>query len=563
MIALDIIQSLVLVSCVIGCIFKYQTFLFEKQNQALLEKEQELLSASQAKSDFLANMSHEIRTPINAMLGMDEMILRECEEESINNYAKNIQSAGSTLLSLINDILDFSKIEAGRMELVSVEYSVYSLLNDSYNMVSMRAKEKNLVLRVKNNTAMPCELWGDEVRVRQVLNNLATNAVKYTESGEVVIIADYEPLDEERILLTLAVEDTGIGIKESALEQLFVSFKRIEEKRNRNIEGTGLGLTITKQLVSMMDGSIEVKSEYGKGSLFTVKIPQKVINAKPLGSFYEQYDSGNCEAQKYKEKFTAPDANILAVDDVPMNLEVIRALLKKTKIHIDFAKSGKEALELLKKKTYHLILMDHMMPEMDGVETLRHIRDLKNNEKSRIPVLALTANAIMGAEETYLSEGFQDYISKPVRGARLEEAILKYIPHDLVQYDEKMENNTRLDDEALRDFQFLDLEKGLEYSGGSIDFYLEIVAAFIDDNKVEKLEYYFQEEDWVNYELCIHSLMTNALSLGATRLSDEARQIENALRRDDYHYVKTHHESAVRHYERLNERLKNTMKGRN
>lgn len=387
--------------------------------------------ANKTKSSLLANMSHEIRTPINAVLGMNEMILRESTEESILEYANNIQSAGNGLLSLINDILDISKIESGKMELILVEYNLFNLLKDCYNMIDVQMKTKHLKFVLECDSKIPEILLGDELRVRQILFNLLTNAYKYTQEGTVTLRVRYKTISEEEILLVISVEDTGIGISTDEQRHLFESFERVDKKRNRNIEGSGLGLAITKQLVELMQGDIGVISTLGSESLFYVEIPQKIVAKEPVGDFYERYNE-SIDKKKDYEKWCAPKARILIVDDVEANLMVASGLLKNTKAQIDEATSGAECLELTKKNKYHVILLDHMMPVMDGIETLQKIRE-QDGMNQDTPVVALTANAISGVEQKYLNAGFSAYLPKPVTRMALEQMVLKFLPEELVE----------------------------------------------------------------------------------------------------------------------------------
>ena len=404
----------------------------EKTKKAAEKAKEEAMQASRAKSNFLANMSHEIRTPINSVLGMDEMLLRENLEPKQEEYARNIQSAGNSLLSIINDILDFSKIESGKMDIIPVDYEVEKLCRDCYNMVSMRAVDKGLKLSVTGNPKLPSVLHGDEVRVRQIITNILNNAVKYTEKGSVELLIDFEKSGNHHILLKIQVKDTGSGISEENKKHLFQSFERIDEQKNRNIEGTGLGLAITKQLLDLMDGTISVDSEVGRGSTFYVELRQQVVFWIETGDFFGQIQSYRKEKEIYQESFQAPDVKILVVDDVPMNLQVVKGLLRNTQMQLTLAKNGKEALEFVKEEKYQLILMDHLMPEMDGIETLHRIKEQENKNQDT-PVVVLTANAIAGEKEKYLKEGFVDYLSKPVRGKELEQVILEHIPWSMVK----------------------------------------------------------------------------------------------------------------------------------
>lgn len=393
----------------------------------------ELLQANEAKSQFLANMSHEIRTPINGILGMDSMLLKECQDEGLREYAKNIQSAGQSLLSIINDILDISKIESGKLEIIPTRYELFSILNDCYNLTKVKIEEKPITLHMKINENIPAKLYGDEVRIRQVMNNFLSNSAKYTHEGSITFGVDYEEKSEGEIWLIITVSDTGIGIKEEDLEKLFASFTRIEEKRNRNIEGTGLGLSLTKNLVDLMQGEITVKSIYEEGSCFTAKIPQKIIDKTPMGDFDKRYRQYIHQSEEQAISLCAPDAKILVVDDVPMNLIVVKGLLKATKIQIDTAKNGANCLELVQKNRYDIIFLDHLMPEMDGIETLQNMKMLEENPNRNTPVIMLTANAIVGAKEEYMEAGFTDYLTKPVQETLLHEMIMKYLPKELYE----------------------------------------------------------------------------------------------------------------------------------
>ncbi|MBR5761273.1 MAG: response regulator, partial [Lachnospiraceae bacterium] len=385
--------------------------------------------ANRSKSDFLANMSHEIRTPINAVIGMNEMIMREAKDEKIADYSKNIESAGRSLLSIINDILDLSKIEAGKMELTEAPYKFSSLINDVVVMISVKAREKNLAFNVNVDETLPDGLYGDEIRIRQIITNVLNNAVKYTEKGSVTLTVDYNRTGDDCNLL-VRVTDTGIGIKPEDIDKVFEKFDRADMERNKTIEGTGLGLTIVKRLLVMMDGTISVESEYGKGSTFFLRIPQKIRDDDAIGDYRKKFSSASASDGGYKELFHAPDAEILVVDDTLINLTVVRALLKKTKIKIDTATSAAEALIKTTEKKYDTILLDNRMPGMDGAEALPIMRTQEGGLNKETPVVCLTADAVSGARERYIAEGFTDYLTKPIESAALERMLLKYLPKD-------------------------------------------------------------------------------------------------------------------------------------
>ncbi len=506
----------------------------EKKNIELENAMIDARKASRARDVFLANMSHEIRTPINTMLGLNELILRESQDETIRGYALDIKQAGTILLSLVSDILDFSKLQSGKMELAEGTYDISSLLNDLINSVSIPLRKKKLRLSLDIASDIPYKLSGDEVHLRQIIGNLLSNAVKYTQTGTVTLRLAWEKQEKDTLLLKIAVEDTGVGVKEKDIARIFETFNRLDMEASRNEEGTGLGLAVTHQLVGMMGGKLEVKSEYGKGSVFSFAIPQKIINASPLGDFQEQYDKSVRNSISYREKFIAPLAKILVVDDNAMNLAVAQDLLRKTKLQIDVASSGGECLEMLKRKEYHLICMDHMMPVMDGVQTLHAIRELEDNPSRNIPVIALTANAVVGAKEFYLKEGFEDYLSKPIEPDKLEDILIQYLPKELVYLtdDEEIsvesdDNEVGLNEEKLTDMG-INAANGLKYMGGSRSLYEKVLRDFreILHEKEEQLKSMLAKEDVSGYAIIVHALKGNARNVGADELAEEAFELE-------------------------------------
>lgn len=404
------------------------------------KKKQEAIIAKESQAKFLANMSHEIRTPINVVIGMNEMILRENKNHEIEQYSRNIQNASNMLLGLVNDVLDFSKIESGQYELVENSYTLKELINDELLILNTRAAGKSISTYLEVDPNLPSVLWGDELRIKQCLTNLISNAVKYTNVGNVSLKAFFEVLDSDHIMLCFTVTDTGSGIKEENISKLFDTFKRLELDKNRNIEGTGLGLNIVQRLLSLMNGSISVNSEYGKGSSFTIRIPQKIVDSTIIGPSFETNEKRAEEVKKLNSKqsfFTAPNASVLVVDDNKMNLTLMKGLLKRTKINVDLANSGSECLKLTENKFYHLIFMDHMMPEMDGIETLKLLRSSENNPNKDTIIIVLTANAIAGFKEMYMAEGFNDYFTKPIEAQKLDKLLMQYLPDDLVILEEE------------------------------------------------------------------------------------------------------------------------------
>ena len=492
-------------------------------------------SASKAKSQFLSNMSHEIRTPINAVLGMNEMILREATDKNILEYAENIRTAGNTLLGLVNDILDFSKIEAGKMEIIPVEYAFSSLLNDLVNMIQSRAAKKGLEFHINAAKDLPSELFGDEIRIKQIVTNILTNAVKYTEHGSVTLTVNGTKLAEDKIKIFFSVKDTGIGIKQEDISKLFSAFERIEEKRNRAVEGTGLGMNITQRLLNMMGSSLNVSSVYGEGSEFSFEIEQKILNDHPLGDFEESFRHSVSQHKKYQEKFVASKAKILVVDDTVMNLTVVKGLLKQTKVQIETADSGYECLNLVTKNHYDIIFLDHRMPGIDGIETLQRMKDLPNNLNQDTPVISLTANAISGARKQYIDAGFQDYLTTPIDSTKLEQMMIEYLPADKVQKVMPVDDFIGVDVEEnhlpewLKNVEGLNVDDGVEHCGG-VDAYLDALTVFAQSvtSGAKEIENFYNAEDWKNYTTKVHALKSSARVIGANELSERAKRLENA-----------------------------------
>ena len=397
--------------------------------KAVEEQNEKLKISDKAKSTFISNMSHEIRTPINAVLGLNEMIIRETTDEKIRSYAYDIKNASKILLSVINDILDFSKIESGKMEIVPVEYNLPSLINGACNIISVRMKEKGLAFELDVDSELPGRLYGDEIRITQIILNILTNAVKYTEKGKVTLSVKGKRQENNELALTVSIRDTGIGIKKEDLATLFDEFTRLDVRRNRNIEGTGLGMSIVVHLLRQMGSELVVESEYGVGSVFSFTIVQKIIKDVPMGDIRLAKDNYLLHEESGKEPFSASKAKILVVDDNRVNLKVVKALLKTTKIQVDTASSGEVALEKLQENEYQLVLMDHFMPNIDGVETLHRMREL-GEKYSNIPVIALTANVLSGTREKYQNMGFDDFLEKPINVDRMEEMMMSYIPKE-------------------------------------------------------------------------------------------------------------------------------------
>lgn len=416
-----------------GAILKAQMKMFEIERSVAWKQQKELEEISESKNSFFASMSHEIRTPINTIIGLNEMIIRESDEETTKEYAANIQSASKMLLNLVNDILDLSQMEMKRMEIIPLEYKSAELFDGLISMIKVRLDEKKLDFRVDIDENLPSVLLGDTKRVAQVLLNILSNAAKYTQEGSVTLTVRMEKLGEDEISLIAVVSDTGIGIRKEDLENIYDAFKRADARKNLKVEGSGLGLSITKQLVGMMNGEITVDSIYTKGSVFTITVPQKVVEWTPIGDV-KFLSQGKTSANEYRQSFEAPEARVLIVDDNPMNAMVESKLLKATKIKIDVAESGAQCLEMTKRKYYHVILMDYMMPEMDGAQTLKLLRKQENGLCRDSAVVVLSANSAAEAGRQYLEDGFDGYLEKPIQGKLMEEEILKFLPDEIVEY---------------------------------------------------------------------------------------------------------------------------------
>ena len=544
--------------------------LITEQNHRLLDalrkekrSQQEAEAANMAKSSFLANMSHEIRTPINAILGMNEMILREEKDPAIRGYAGNIQASGNSLLSIVSDVLDISKIESGKLEIIPVDYEVNSLISDCCNMAAGRAKAKELELLVECADNVPMKLCGDETHIRQIIMNLLTNAVKYTEKGTVKLIVSGRFTDGG-FVLKVDVSDTGIGIAEENLPQLFTQFQRFDLQRNRNIEGTGLGLSIVKRLCDLMSGTITARSVLGSGSTFTVELPQKVVDSTPCGGVNLNYSAG--AEHEYHHSFEAPEAKILAVDDLPVNLLVIANLLKETLIKIDTAGSGRECLDKCSQQKYDLILMDHMMPEMDGVLTFEKLHGDKSSPNFETPVIMLTANALAGMREQYMDVGFADYVSKPVRGAKLEEAIRPNLPESLIKpaSPEIPAEAVSTEPSGFADIcgavPELNVNAALQYCCGSAELLNDLLHDFTENDHFSDLKAAFEEKRWEDYRRHAHSLKSMSLIIGLTGLSERARASELALKGGCTEFAELNHDSLIEEYSALLGKIKDYLK---
>lgn len=529
---------------------------YEHELEAASEKAR---AANKAKSEFLASMSHEIRTPLNAVLGMNTLVIRDSQQalkilrenpkiyeifEKIISYSGSIESAGNTLLSLINDILDFSKIEAGKLEIVNANYKLSSILNDISNMITLRAKAKGLDFQINVDETLPDVYLGDETRLREMLQNLLTNAVKYTDKGSVKFSVEKTENNGEILSLKFSVEDTGIGIKLEDKEKLFKRFTRLDLTHNSTIEGTGLGLAITHRLCEMMGGEITVESEYGKGTIFVLTVPQKVISYENIGNFHEKFEKSIQNAEHYRELFQAPDADILIVDDTKFNLLVAVGLLKNTKIKIETASGGEEAIAKARVNNFDVILMDNRMPGVDGTEAFNKIREFNKT----VPVICLTADAVTGSREKYLALGFTDYLTKPIDGLELEKMLLKYLPAEKIKEsrEELHENN-------------FDAEKTSSYSQNDEDLSKILLKEYIlsSGEKINSLQKAFESGDYETYGIIVHALKSSSKMLGLAEFSDLCAELERASDNKKFEIIKSKNTDFMNDYKKIIENLRN------
>lgn len=519
--------------------------------------------SDRAKTDFLTNMSHEIRTPINGIMGMNSLLLRQIDtlpREKIAEYAGNMQRASRTLLAIVNDILDISKIESGKMELLCEGYELASLINDCYTIVASNCKKKNLDLYMEIDENLPSILYGDDVRIRQVVNNFLSNAVKYTKRGHVILKISYSRIDEENINLRIDVKDSGIGIQKKDMENLFQNFTRLEEHKNRNIEGTGLGLSLTKRLVDMMHGEVLVESRYGEGSTFTAIIPQKVICEDGIGDMKQIFENYELSVGAMMPVPQFAGVHILVVDDMEMNRIVAKEMLLQTGAIVDVAGSGEEGLTLMKEQHYDLIFMDQMMPDMDGIATFEEMKRM-NHQNKTTPVIAMTANAVKGAKEMYLQHGFADYISKPIFEEKMWKILERFLADKQTEEVEKKNSDGGAEEnkKSLQErFPYLDTKQGMSVCMGDEAFYFKILKVYLKDEMVDTLQQDYEAGDWAQYQIHVHGLKNVSANIGAMELSEQFKGLEYAIKNHDIpdtDYIRSHHDKVMEAYQELLRRL--------
>ncbi len=525
-------------------------------------------AANKAKSDFLASMSHEIRTPISAVLGMNELILRESRDEDIRAYAENIDTAGNSLMDIINDILDLSIIESGKLNIINTVYNPAFVIYDTCTMIEKRAKEKNLSLRAHVDRELPSGLIGDDKRLRQILVNLLTNAVKYTEKGQVILTVNLIKTEGKKAYLNISVKDTGIGIKPEDRDKLFESFTRVDDQKTRNIEGTGLGLSIVSRLLDMMGSRLEIESIYGVGSDFYFDLIQEIENAEPVGD-YEKHIAGRQTGKQQEKYLYAPGLRLLVIDDRPLNLAVVRGFLKNSGIKIDCALSGEEGILMMKENRYDMALFDHMLPGLDGVETYRKCLDDGILSKD-FPAVMMSANAIEGSGNEYLNAGFCDYLFKPFTSDELTDVIVKHLPGDKIEFrsfdiavsDNKDKqaagsvNAPAADDEPAEEVTdkdagnicLVDLSKGMEKCMNDESVYRTVIDEFLKEQNDAHLKDAYEKKDWKEYRVIVHSMKAGAGYIGAGPLHDLAYDCEKALKQNDTDFAEQNHSGLLALY---------------
>ena len=555
----DVVFPILTVTAALGILCLFYTYSYRYQQSKLAVAISDANSANEAKSAFLNNMSHEIRTPMNSILGMNEMILREEDRPEIREYARVIQRSGRALLGIINDVLDFSKLQDKKMEIMPMRYDLSSLINDLVNMAAEQAKKKSLTFTVNVDKAIPRILYGDEYHIRQVMMNILNNAIKYTERGGVTVTIGFEAFDNFSILLKCAVTDTGIGIKADDLEYIFTPFEHVETSRKFSADGSGLGLPIVKQLLQLMDSDLKVESVFHKGSTFSFDVKQGVIKWEPIGDYERAFSMASShQERKFMQSFQAPNAKVLVVDDADVNLLVFANLLKKTKIKIDTASSGLEMLQMVRMNHYNIIFLDHRMPGMDGIEAFHNMKKMTDGLNFNTPVVALTANAVLGARQLYIDEGFSDYISKPVDTVRLEQILLEYLPDDLIiRGDDMIEDEKPLENYTLNAEPEYEAEEeeeaspyknipGIDYDAavtncGTEDTFVQALEIFYNtlDKKADEIEAYERDKDIKNYTVKVHALKSAARLVGALELSADAKYLEECGDKNDVHEIET------------------------
>lgn len=539
-----------------------------------MEEKNELANeALEAKSNFLANMSHEIRTPMNAIYGMAELLEEKDFSQQEKEYIATIKRSSDNLLTIINEILDFSKVDSGKMTIIEEPYEFNNMVQDVVTIIAFRINGKNIKLETEIDKNVPKELIGDEMRIRQILINLLNNAVKFTNRGTVKLKIDWRRDSFEKGIMDIQVIDTGIGIARENIQKLFTAFGQLDTKKNRNVEGTGLGLAICKALVDLMDGDISVKSKLKEGSTFMVSIPQKVYDTSPC-NYDVNFDVAVNNKSSYHITFTAPTAKVLIVDDNKVNLQVARDIMKLFGFEASTCESGQEAIDKVESQltTYDIIFMDHMMPFMDGIEATRIIRKIGTPYATRVPIIALTANAINGVESQFLQAGMNDYLPKPIIVSDLSDILRKWIPRnkqyavgtsveEIRKAEENVDYSNMTTEEILEHLEGLDVRMGIKNCADSVEVYIDLLRTYATGNLSHALTGFYEKEDLANYAVTAHSIKGASKNIGATDIADRAYSLERAGNRGDINYIWDNHDEFVEEYDRLLKMLRKIFFG--
>ena len=526
----------------------------------IMDMREKAEAANQAKSNFLATISHEIRTPMNAIVGLSDLIMEESRGRKVYDFACGIKNASSNLLLLINDILDLSKVESGRMDLVETEYSLKGMIESTIDMLRINASQKGLTLKCSMDESLPAVLGGDEKRIRQILINIINNGLKFTKRGFVEVTVTGEKKNKNTLTLCVDVKDTGIGIKKEDLDIIFNDFQQVDMKKNRREEGSGLGLSISKKLAERMGGEIRVKSKYGSGSTFTVILPQKIVDECPISQYHdtEQDLLGDDELM-----FQVRGMNVLVVDDNKVNRKIACDMLLRYGFKVEEADCGKCAIDLVKTRKFHIIFMDHMMPEMDGIEATHIIRTECGTNGSEAIIVALTANAMEGAKEMFLRNGFQDFLPKPMSRKSMHELLLKYIPKEkrIIIEEEVQEELVTEDDIASVYMDGVNVRKALEQSSGTLDDYLELLDLFYMDGtkKIALLSDLANDHDSKNYRITVHGIKSASANIGASDLAMAMLSHEHAAEDEDWEYIDTHFKELMSAYKAVLKEIKRVL----
>ena len=570
---------------------------------ALYSKYIRLIRVNRSKTAFLTSMSNEIRSAMNGILGMNTIVQKDLHDDSMKEYSNNIQSAGQSILSLVNDVLDVSKIESGRLSIESMEYDVFSVLEECFNENEPKAKAKGLAFHVDCDPDIPSCLWGDENRIIQIINNLLSNAVKFTEVGGVSLSVGFDNLPpmgtlrtDDYIMLKIAVKDTGVGIRKEDRGSIFKKYINDESDENKNVEGMGLGLSLTQELLKKCGGQMSINSRYGEGSSFLVEIPQLVLNTEPMGDFAMRYRNASRKNKDLADVFLAPEARILIVDDVELNLKVFRGFLKNSQMKIDEALSGHQCLQLVESRHYDLIFLDHMMPVMDGIDVFRKMRMMDKSPNKDTPVVALVSEGESFTKDSFLAEGFADYLIKPLKERDLQRAMKWYLPKQLVltidDLSEPVVPSTNMTDSMVAPGQknkglydddeielrsvtaptlverfkrfddFLDVKAGLNYCADDEEIYVEMLQEYVGSPLCRNVDNCYKNSDWDNYRFYMHVLYDSSVAIGALSMADKFRNLENASRESRMKVIQENHELAMALHAELIENIQRGLEER-